>query len=384
MKEIFSKYGKLKGVFIAGKRNKLGKRFGFACFTEVSNPAALEGLLNTICIGTQKIHCNIARFQRRTNQSHEAHTHHKSVVRKPQPPTASDVKYSCNSYVNILKGNNSYPPIPKQTTLNIQLNFSTALDHDSFTSVVAELKSISGATNTHNLILDEGFGDSPSNTLVAFTSCYNYPTMNLPPKFIWLSETFSSIAKHWGQVIIPEDCNARQFNRTLGKVFILTKHHDFIKEAVSIPLKKELLLVRVYETEGEIESIFNGYLYDSSSDKDDDSSDDDTGVDSNEYADDVDDVNDKHDSVNEESGENVHHGDACVNAMAAEANSGENSVNGTNSNHNTKKNPNREKTKVYQGSAFNADNLIKEGSTSFIGHGVCEVPMNRSFYLVKA
>ncbi|GJV25810.1 cytochrome P450 [Tanacetum coccineum] len=338
MKEIFSKYGKLKDVFIAGKRNKLGKRFGFARFTKVSNPAALEGLLNTICIETQKIHCNIARFQRRTNQSHETRAHHKSVVRKPQPPTASDVKYSCNSYVNILKGNNSYPPKPKQTTLNIQLNFPTALDHDSFTSVVVELKSISGATNTHNLILDEG-----------------------------------SIAKHWGQVIIPEDCNARQFNRTLGKVFILTKHHDFIKEAVSIPLKKELLLVRVYETEGEIESIFNGYLYDSSSDKDDDSSDDDTGVDSNEYADDV---NDKHDSVNEESGENVHHGDACVNAMAAEANSGENSVNGTNSNHNTKKNPNREKTKVYQGSAFNADNLIKEGSTSFIGHGVCEVPMN--------
>ncbi|GKD19718.1 hypothetical protein Tco_1208876, partial [Tanacetum coccineum] len=127
------------------------------------------------------------------------------------------------------------------------------------------------------------------------------------------------------------------------------------------------------------ETIFNGYLYDSSSDEDDDSSDDDIGVDSNGDADDVDDVNDKHDSVNEESGENVLHVDVCVNAMAAEANSGENFVNGTNSNHNTNKNPNREKKKVYKGSAFNADNLIKEGSTSCIGHGVCEVPMNRSF-----
>ncbi|PWA42252.1 wall-associated receptor kinase [Artemisia annua] len=298
------------------------------------------------------------------NENHEVRTHHKLNDDIPPPPTAS--KYPCNSYANILKGNNNYPPKPKQTTLNIQLNFPTTSDHDSFTSVVAELKSINGATNTHNLILDEGFGDFsikylgglflllqlPSHELA--TKILSNNTLNshfkslipwnndfriserltwiaisgLPPQ-IWFSETFSSIAKHWGQVIIPEDCNARQFNRTFGKVCILTKHQDFIKETVSIPLKKELLSIRVHETEGEIESLFNGYLYDSSSDEEDDeSSDNDSRVDSND------------------------------------------SINGTNSNSNTNKNPNMEKTKVYEESAFHADNLIDEGSTSCIGHGV--------------
>ncbi|GJZ86869.1 hypothetical protein Tco_0658479 [Tanacetum coccineum] len=37
----------------------------------------------------------------------------------------------------------------------------------------------------------------------------------------------------------------------------------------SVPIDKELVPVRVYEIEGEIESLFNGCILDSSSDKDD-------------------------------------------------------------------------------------------------------------------
>ncbi|GKC91906.1 cytochrome P450 [Tanacetum coccineum] len=79
MKDVFAKYGKVVDVFIASKRNKLGKRFGFARFENVSNPTAFEKLLSTISVGSQKLWCNIAHFQRRpfgsqTNSRVNRHT----------------------------------------------------------------------------------------------------------------------------------------------------------------------------------------------------------------------------------------------------------------------------------------------------------------------
>ncbi|GKC84284.1 hypothetical protein Tco_1140001, partial [Tanacetum coccineum] len=55
-----------------------------------------------------------------------------------------------------------------------------------------------------------------------------------------------------------------------GKVCILTNHLDIIRETVSIPVDNEHILVRVYEFDEDIDSLFNGYLCESSSDDDDD------------------------------------------------------------------------------------------------------------------
>ncbi|PWA58583.1 hypothetical protein CTI12_AA249380 [Artemisia annua] len=42
MKDVFSNYGQVADVYIAGKRNKHGKRFGFMRFLDVSNPINQE------------------------------------------------------------------------------------------------------------------------------------------------------------------------------------------------------------------------------------------------------------------------------------------------------------------------------------------------------
>nr|GFC99220.1 cytochrome P450 [Tanacetum cinerariifolium] len=79
----------------------------------------------------------------------------------------------------------------------------------------------------------------------------------------------SDIAAHWGSVAVPEECNKRQFNRTVGKVCILTDNMDFIRESVLVPINKEPILLRVYETDDDVTSLFNGYLLDTSSDEED-------------------------------------------------------------------------------------------------------------------
>ncbi|GJU73344.1 hypothetical protein Tco_1264749 [Tanacetum coccineum] len=84
-------------------------------------------------------------------------------------------------------------------------------------------------------------------------------------------------ANLWGQVIIPEDCHARQFNRSHGKVCILKDQLEFIKEVVHAPLSNEIIPVRVVESNDGIEILFNGYVFDSSDDDDDE---EDSGADS--------------------------------------------------------------------------------------------------------
>ncbi|GKE62171.1 hypothetical protein Tco_1512538, partial [Tanacetum coccineum] len=94
-------------------------------------------------------------------------------------------------------------------------------------------------------------------------------TISVLPPLMWQTESFTTIANLWGQVIIPEDCHARQFNRSHGKVCILTDQLEFIKEVVHAPLSNEIIPVRVVESNDGIEILFNGHIFDSSDDDDD-------------------------------------------------------------------------------------------------------------------
>ncbi|GKG12708.1 hypothetical protein Tco_0346945, partial [Tanacetum coccineum] len=126
----------------------------------------------------------------------------------------------------------------------------------------------------------------------------------LPPN-LWTPESFHTIASIWGNVIIPEECNSRQFNSTTGRVCILTTHLELIHTTSYVPTGKNLIPIRIRETDGDIDSLFNGYSFDSSSDEDDTIFDNDTlgdnlGNESNDEDDDdneSEDGDDKKDSV---------------------------------------------------------------------------------------
>ncbi|GJZ80125.1 putative RNA-directed DNA polymerase, eukaryota, reverse transcriptase zinc-binding domain protein [Tanacetum coccineum] len=79
---------------------------------------------------------------------------------------------------------------------------------------------------------------------------------------------YLGVAEQLGKILIPEDCIARQFNRSAGKVCILTDHLEFIMDTMKIPIENEIIIVRVSKVEGEIDTLFNGYVLDSSSDDD--------------------------------------------------------------------------------------------------------------------
>ncbi|GJS97075.1 cytochrome P450 [Tanacetum coccineum] len=304
MHQIFAKYGTVEDVFITRKRNMKGKRFGFSRFANVKNPVEFEKRLNSICIGTQKVRCNIARFQRGSSKTYEGNKN--NAQHHPQFSQAAEVgsKLPRTTYATVLTDHKQHPKDPPKHIINVQPpNPPTLSQQQTKTLIVAEIKSINGATNIHNFLLDEGFDDFTIKYLGGLTLLLNFPDTTstakalinttlltlfkslkpwtndlhikeratwlgisgLPP-LLWTSETFSTIAKQWGDVIIPEDCNPRQFNRTTGKVLILTKQLELIHTTSYIPFGKDFIPVRIFETNGEIDSLFNGYSLDSSSD----------------------------------------------------------------------------------------------------------------------
>jgi hypothetical protein len=421
MKEVFSKYGKVEDVFIARKRNKQGKRFGFSRFIGVSNPTDFERLLNSICIGTHKISCNIARFQRRSNQGHGfQHHHNHTTIPRPPPPHVPPISTSARSvsFADKVKGiPNPTKTKHKQTTLNIKLTSPPLLNHP--TSVIAELKSINGAINTHNLILDEGFDDFyikyigglylliqlPNHNLVSkvlsnpnFLSHFktlipwnnNFRITNrvtwiaisgLPPQ-LWSSNSFSDVAGHWGKVIIPEDCNVRQFNRSTGKVCILTNRLDIIQETATIPVDNEHIVVRVYEIDEDIDSLFNGYHCESSSDDDDDDKSVDDGRENNLNTSDEEDEHIDSDDEStqsrkdDEGNDDYQHVEDCNGKREADDFLGEDSSVGANSKNMSDINPNMVRASGFNDSGKYAGTHIEEGSMSATGHGVNDTNKN--------
>lgn len=79
--KAFLNYGDFEEVVIPLKRDKLGKRFGFARAVNVSDPDRFGLELDNMIIGRDKIYVNLSRFSRIPSAG-PIHINH-----KPKPPT---------------------------------------------------------------------------------------------------------------------------------------------------------------------------------------------------------------------------------------------------------------------------------------------------------
>lgn len=81
MLKAFLYYGEFEEVVIPAKRDKLGKRFGFARAVNVYEPERFVVKLDNIIIGREKLMVNLPRFHR------ELYEHPKPLPQKPKPVT---------------------------------------------------------------------------------------------------------------------------------------------------------------------------------------------------------------------------------------------------------------------------------------------------------
>ncbi|GKD17256.1 RNA-directed DNA polymerase, eukaryota, partial [Tanacetum coccineum] len=271
-KEVFSRYGPVEDVYIARRRNVYGKRFGFVRFTGIVNPTSFGLLFNTMLIGTQKITCHVARHQRKpdglNNFAPVKNTFTHNTSKKFHPITPKLVSSSSKSNADYVNGAKHQSPPSHSIT--------EPPKPDTNHSIIAELNSFDCASNTHNIISDEGFCDFSMKYLGGLHILIQLPD-SVSVQNALTNTTFKTYFKSliawndgsllnisncitWLSISGLPPCGSKNLSRPLrnfGDKFLYPK---------TVTLEgKDIYPIRVSKTEGEIDMFFNGYYLASSS-----------------------------------------------------------------------------------------------------------------------
>ncbi|KAL4554772.1 hypothetical protein LXL04_037376 [Taraxacum kok-saghyz] len=111
----FRKIGTVVDVFVARKRNKVGRKFGFSRFLRVPDVGELEKVLNNLWLDKFKLKANLAKYGR--NDVKEKPPKMKSVIIGPPTPASEKPATSRDdgarrSYTEAVNGPSSSPPPP--------------------------------------------------------------------------------------------------------------------------------------------------------------------------------------------------------------------------------------------------------------------------------
>ncbi|GKD76161.1 nucleotide-binding alpha-beta plait domain-containing protein, partial [Tanacetum coccineum] len=100
-------YGHVVDAYIPDRRSKTGKRFGFVQFIKVFDVDRLVNNLYTVWVGRNKLHANVARFQREPlkNHSHKLNENGMNWDNTGGRKSGDGAKGTANLYAHVVKGN---------------------------------------------------------------------------------------------------------------------------------------------------------------------------------------------------------------------------------------------------------------------------------------
>nr|GEV01437.1 nucleotide-binding alpha-beta plait domain-containing protein [Tanacetum cinerariifolium] len=134
-------YGHVVDVFIPDRRTKAGKKFGFVRFIKVLDIDRLINNLCTVCVGRNKIHANVAKFQREP-----LHKQSNKVNKKRTNNVNHGAKGMTNSYAHVVK-RNQVQNVGMEECPNIVL-YGTCLNHEDFSlRLLGKVKEFASLTN---------------------------------------------------------------------------------------------------------------------------------------------------------------------------------------------------------------------------------------------
>lgn len=131
---IFSDIGEVLEVSIAPRRNKWGKRFGFARFIEVEDAHLLVVKLDNVVIGETKIHANTPRYERKVlvadvrnfiegESSSGFHRRLEVEMKRPYRVSAGSWK-DCRSFIDVVAKRIPEATFRNQEEKKISLEFN--------------------------------------------------------------------------------------------------------------------------------------------------------------------------------------------------------------------------------------------------------------------
>ncbi|PWA53963.1 hypothetical protein CTI12_AA442730 [Artemisia annua] len=169
----FQPFGRIVDAFIANKRSKNGKRFGFIRFLGIRNEGEFAKVLSNIWMGSYHVYVSIARFQRQSKYNNNAvkkestgfkHSPHAAHVR---PSYSTNVPSSFNAkqtYVSVANGDVALKRAENNGE-NDKVNCIQLFDddlikvEDTSTVVLVKVKEVDSLSNMYRICRNEGFVD---------------------------------------------------------------------------------------------------------------------------------------------------------------------------------------------------------------------------------
>ncbi|GJV12046.1 RNA-directed DNA polymerase, eukaryota, reverse transcriptase zinc-binding domain protein [Tanacetum coccineum] len=244
----FESYGRIVDTFIANKRSKIGKRFGFVRFVGVKNKEELTSSLATIWIGSYHLFVAVAHFKRKDTKTGSP----KSVEN-----TSSNVPIQKVERQEMKK---KHVILSDQELVQVDDTLEVAL---------VKVKNVETMSSLYRLCREEGFDEikihhigglwlwlhfqnvetcntfKNNNNLKSFFSLIKPVSKNFYvdermvwveisglPLCAWGSNAFKKVASSVGRFMFFENDNSEAMS--LGRVCVATRQKSFISEGVQV------------------------------------------------------------------------------------------------------------------------------------------------------
>nr|GEU38333.1 nucleotide-binding alpha-beta plait domain-containing protein [Tanacetum cinerariifolium] len=262
--------GHVVDVFIPDRRTKVGKRFGFVRFIKVFDIDRLINNLCTVWVERNKIHANVARFQREplNKQSNKVNNKGTNYVNH-------GAKGMTNFYAHVVKGN-QVQNVGMEECQNMVLD-ETCLNYEDFSlCLLGKVKEFASLTNLKVVLCKEGYANIKlkymGGFLVMIVFQFNLAVGSwfsqiiqvhndfvIDEKVIWVEvagvpckwwyrNTFSRIASRWGTLLNGEELEEEGYHS--NRICIRTKLKMVVFNSFKMVYRRMTCWVRAIEVPG--------------------------------------------------------------------------------------------------------------------------------------
>ncbi|GKU89866.1 hypothetical protein SLEP1_g3943 [Rubroshorea leprosula] len=313
MWRVFIKFGRVIQVFIAKKRDRKGRRFGFVRFLDLKDTKAVEYQLNQIQFGQQTLQANLARFsmddahkRREENKAHED-LHQRNIgvkeVQKDRSQSYADVvkskqggtermtrphwewKSSKQEGAKKTEGEQWYGIEVKAEDEDIRRLENSFVGQSKCPEIISTLQdkfAMEGYFSAKitpmggNLVLISSEDEEELKYLVRegrdwlsqwFTDIRPWTPEEVAaerftwlrcqgvPLHIWKSNFFETVACMFGKFVSLDGSTIKKSRLDVAKVLILTPLQENINKTLKIKVKNRFFQVRISEEVG-VDNIF--------------------------------------------------------------------------------------------------------------------------------
>ncbi|GAU10584.1 hypothetical protein TSUD_419600, partial [Trifolium subterraneum] len=250
MFNAFHHYGDVMEVVIPAKRDKGGKRFGFARFDRVDNPREFEYTLDKIIIWRDKISVNISRF-RRPDGNISISTQGVNFNSHPDSSTGQKQFH----HVRMIEGNNYAQAVrsgsaarqdggPKRALVTYE---AAKEDMSRFKKAFIGVVVNSGMTyNIQNAFHAQGEIRPWNSKDVDIDRVAWLRIFGIPPN-AWNDLFCGQVTKPWGTFLNTDDVTNKKLSMDVARILIRTLCQKVVDEFCDVIINGDVFHIRILE-----------------------------------------------------------------------------------------------------------------------------------------